>query len=275
MKVSLCKSVFCSILLLISIAVVKAQEKDSSYFKVSYEYSFKPDSTKPGKFNDLLILEIGKNTSYCYSYYSFLRDSVLKAQFEQQQSINSPKTVINSSSFRRGLGPKYFRDLTTQSIRFIDLIGLDWYLIEDNLEDLKWNILNDTAYILDFLCYKAKTNFRGRVWNAWFTDKIPLSAGPLKFGGLPGLILKIEDEKNNFTVTSMSIEKVTSKNLIEIPQRSYLKVDNRKYKKVKRSFLENPEAYMSSSTMEIKIVSSSLSPPIRSGRVIMNPLELD
>ena len=48
-------------------------------------------------------------------------------------------------------------------------------------------------------------NFGNRKWIAWFTPEIPISDGPYKFCGLPGLILKINDSTNswNFDVTSI------------------------------------------------------------------------
>ena len=37
----------------------------------------------------------------------------------------------------------------------------------------------------------ATTHFRGREWKVWFSEEIPLSLGPWKLGGLPGLILAV------------------------------------------------------------------------------------
>jgi GLPGLI family protein len=44
---------------------------------------------------------------------------------------------------------------------------------------------------------KATTEFGGRKWTAWFCEEIPLSDGPYKFKGLPGLIVKISDADNS------------------------------------------------------------------------------
>lgn len=38
------------------------------------------------------------------------------------------------------------------------------------------------------------TKMGGRDWVAWFTNDIPIQDGPYKFCGLPGLIIKIEDD---------------------------------------------------------------------------------
>jgi len=45
----------------------------------------------------------------------------------------------------------------------------------------------------------------GRHWIAWFAPSIPISEGPYKFSGLPGLIIKLSDSNNfwNFEFTSL------------------------------------------------------------------------
>lgn len=45
----------------------------------------------------------------------------------------------------------------------------------------------------------AKTNFRGRIWTAFFTPEIPIKEGPWKLCGLPGIILKASDSKNHYS----------------------------------------------------------------------------
>lgn len=269
------RKVYYLILLLHFTFFVAAQKSDSSFFKVSYNFYFKPDSTKADKHYDLLVLEIGDNTSYCYSYYAFLREKEIKEQFALQQKMGSAKIIANTGSSRRGINVRFYRDLNSGCIRFIDLVGLDWYFVEDSLTDLHWEISTDTLTIQNFLCYKATTRFRGRKWNAWFTDRIPIAAGPMKFGGLPGLILKVEDEKDNFSFVCTSMESLYSKNLIEIPKLSYIRTSNSKYKGIKINFLKNPGAFMLGTTMEIKQDDSMSNTPIQSRPLVYNPMELE
>ena len=54
------------------------------------------------------------------------------------------------------------------------------------------------ATFMGYDCRKATVDFAGRTYTAWFTPEIPLPFGPYKFGGLPGLILKIEDAERQF-----------------------------------------------------------------------------
>ena len=52
----------------------------------------------------------------------------------------------------------------------------DWQLIPDS-----------TTTIIGYPCQLAKTNFKGRTWLAWYAEDIPVSEGPWKLCGLPGL----------------------------------------------------------------------------------------
>lgn len=79
------------------------------------------------------------------------------------------------------------------------------FLITDTVPAINWNITADTKEIASFQCRKATTTFRGRNYTAWFTTDIPVSAGPWKLGGLPGLILQAEDDKRQVSFTAVKI----------------------------------------------------------------------
>jgi GLPGLI family protein len=77
---------------------------------------------------------------------------------------------------------------------------------EENIDLQQWEILEDTLTVCENLCQKATCTFRGRKYVAWFTMNIPISNGPWKFGGLPGLILKIYDTDNIYVFECVGIE---------------------------------------------------------------------
>lgn len=71
----------------------------------------------------------------------------------------------------------------------------------------EWSIIEEvTDSILGYDCQKASVRYAGRDYTAWFTMEIPVSDGPWKFYGLPGLILKVEDREQLFCYTAIGIE---------------------------------------------------------------------
>ena len=71
---------------------------------------------------------------------------------------------------------------------------------------INWKIeANKDTIISGNKCLKASTKIWGRKFIAWFTLEIPLSYGPYKFCGLPGLIVQISDSKkqHSFTINGM------------------------------------------------------------------------
>ena len=57
---------------------------------------------------------------------------------------------------------------------------------------------------------KATTDWGVRHWIAWFTTSFPFPEGPHKFHGLPGLIIELSDDKNNYhfeLATTFSLRK--------------------------------------------------------------------
>lgn len=71
----------------------------------------------------------------------------------------------------------------------------EYFSVYEKIPEMKWEFLEEEKMINNYKCKKAKTHFRGRTYIVWYTEEIPISIGPWKFNGLPGLILSVEDSK--------------------------------------------------------------------------------
>ena len=94
------------------------------------------------------------------------------------------------------------------------LNGKPFYL-SDSLYPMHWEITADEKRLDSFNCVKAKCRFRGRDYIAWFSPDIPLPFGPWKMGGLPGLIIDLQDVDENLVIRLRSISATSG--LIELP----------------------------------------------------------
>ena len=76
-----------------------------------------------------------------------------------------------------------------------------------------WNLTSDTKTINGYKFYKATYTYiqkwRGREfpWEiiAWYCPDIPLKFGPIRYSGLPGLILELVEDDIGFIVDTINL----------------------------------------------------------------------
>lgn len=95
------------------------------------------------------------------------------------------------------------------------------YIVEDSLKFFKWKILNEIKEVNNYVCMKASTFEPIKKQNivAWFTTDIPVSAGPERFGGLPGMILEINIDDDAIVYTSKTITLSSNQEIPVLPKK--------------------------------------------------------
>ena len=84
------------------------------------------------------------------------------------------------------------------------------FAVEEKKPEMQWVHLDGRKKIGDYSCEKAKTTFRGRTYEVWYTSDIAVSSGPWKFNGLPGLILSVKDLEGIYSWAATSIKTISS-----------------------------------------------------------------
>ncbi len=103
-------------------------------------------------------------------------------------------------------GDVVYKNFVDKSMHLRQIVWQQPYISqESSMPRFEWTFDTAQRYIGKFLCRKATTSFRGRNFTAWFTPEIPISDGPWKFWGLPGLILEAKDEKGEYSFVAESI----------------------------------------------------------------------
>ncbi len=79
-------------------------------------------------------------------------------------------------------------------------------VIGESLNIFNWKIIpkSDTV-IINYKCKKAVATFRGRDYEAFFSEELASLGGPWKFDGLPGLILSVRSKDNYFIINSVKL----------------------------------------------------------------------
>ena len=138
---------------------------------------------------------------------------------------------------------------------------------------IEWRITDKVDSIGDYRCIRAEGRFGGRDWIAWFTPEIPFAVGPWKLGGLPGLILRVEDASGDYRFEFDGISTETEP--IVCYDWHPVRMSKAKWQKIERRMYEHPMDYFSKNG-EIKVLDMKTHQPLDGEwKVRYNPLELE
>lgn len=85
------------------------------------------------------------------------------------------------------------------------LFNVKYGILRDTLNKINWHIVPGAKTIVGYKCKMAEASFRGREYIAYFCPEIPISDGPFKFQGLPGLILEIYSKDNFIKYSALEV----------------------------------------------------------------------
>ena len=240
------------------------------------------DIANPQTYDDLQRLEIGSNYTKYYGYYVYQADSCVTYEGMEFNRILGTNFSIEGDNIQitmringkfqgwsQYLFSEYYKDLTknelTEYCRMPNALKrYDSYYTE-SMPTQEWQMTEETQEIAGYQCQKATCEFRGRHYTAWFAVDIPISQGPWKFGGLPGLILKVYDDKQEYVFECVGIEQHAQAFPIIL-------LDNYKdYRKTTRSKLDK----LLKSVCENYYQVSGLTNTISKKLLPYNPMELE
>ncbi|WP_158544371.1 GLPGLI family protein [Pedobacter miscanthi] len=165
---------------------------------------------------------------------------------------NIPVDDLNQVRVLKSGKPTFlYKDFSKKKILLSDYIGTNKILLTDTLNNFKWKILKEKRKIGTLNCKKAETEFRGRLYEAWYTEDISIQNGPWKFCGLPGLILMVKDTKSDFVyeLTGIDLNAKFENKVIGIPV-AYEKDKAVTYKEFRILYKKKLEDYFKLSKVE-------------------------
>ena len=180
----------------------RATPVDTARYKVTYslKYKFHPDQRDV--LNDTRIVQIGKHRVKDYSdiinHFDSLATEQVRRGAESYSNVSGNPWPLEITRPIRGNKADLKYRLSISA----------FFVYPDSIPSLEWNFSDEyTDSIMGYDCRKATVQFAGRSYTAWFTPEIPLPFGPYKFGGLPGLILKLEDAEQQFVWEAVGFER--------------------------------------------------------------------
>lgn len=221
----------------INFQYVEAQsESDKAFLRAVYLFTQKNYTRESlSSRTDTMALDIGFRLSEFYDMTAFAKDSLRKFVFQpdrvksvtlikNQQIVESVINVSQTGSGNVILPNSYisftiYKDRDKNHVYTLDkeLVGLETSVfLNEEIHPQLWTIESDTCRILNYLCNKATTKFRGREYEVYFAPDIPVNEGPWKLYGLPGLILSAKTTDGVFSFQAIGIQNVNDKS-VSIP----------------------------------------------------------
>lgn len=218
------KSKFILILSILSYSVLFSQTT-----RFIYELKYKTDSTSNLYENENAIIEINTNDVQYYESKAIEIDSI----------NNLRSNGVSAYPFPFAKLKRKLSDSKNENYYFFK----NTYWKFESTDVMNWKVENETKTIDKWIAQKATTSFGGRIWTAWFINEIPISEGPYKFNGLPGLIVEVNDTKDNFNFKLVKIEKhkITNPEIVEtVFKNRPLKISYKKYVEMLKAYYNDP-----------------------------------
>ena len=165
----------------------KQQVYDTAFVKLRYRMSFW-NTAKDERYQDNRIVFVGRNgyrrdASEILEVMDWKDTKTPYTDTLQRYTYNMPAYPATYFTAPDGKTWTLFRTLFTGPI----------LRYEEKPAEFNWKLLPETDSVAGFACQKAATDYKGRRYIAWYCSDVAVHAGPYKFNGLPGLIIKVED----------------------------------------------------------------------------------
>ena len=204
-----------------------------------YQVTMKTDSTNRNDIKtETAYLDATPEKSIFYGEKRLQRDSLF-TRMRQTNGASFDRSQIQN--LRSNIDYTVEKDFKTGKNTFNSRIARDQYSYEED-RPMEWKILPETAKIGEYKTQKAETDFAGRKWAAWFTTDVPFQDGPYKFSGLPGLIVKVEDSKGDYSFDLKETKKIASPTVFE-QRGNIIKVKRTVFNQQLEKFQKDPTSF--------------------------------
>lgn len=211
-----------------------------------YDYRWCADTTGMLKDNmdgDNMLLQIGPDGLSKFSSYKNLTvDSLLMR--------STPEQIQNAAiegKLSNGDPMTIYKNWPAGKLTHTEKICMDWFRYTEDMPELDWELTDSVTNVLGYECQGARCRFRGREWTVFYTEEIPLSDGPWKLHGLPGLIMKASDEKGHYSFECIGIKSKADRP-ITVYQVPFNTVTRDAYYDTKHRYDVNPYGYYEATT---------------------------
>lgn len=161
--------------------------------------------------NDALKLHVNK-----FNFKLNFRDNEASFKVEKQMLPDNETFKFKMVKILLNYDSEFYLNSDTKiRLHQLNAFGQN-FIVQDSISNIEWQLKKDVKFIKNYSCYKAITtkvtiNSQGTFYKdiiAWYCPELSYSFGPNGYGGLPGLILELQED----TLVFYASEIVLSKN---------------------------------------------------------------
>lgn len=193
--------------------------------------------------SDNMLLQIGPDGLSKFSSYKNLTvDSILMRSTQEQIAAAAIEGKLSTGEFMT-----IYKNYPAGRLTHTEKICQDWFSYDEEMLSFDWKLTDSVTTVLGYECQSARCKFRGREWTVFYTEDIPLTDGPWKLYGLPGLIMKASDADGHYTFECIGIKSKADRP-ITIYKVPFNKTDRHGYYDARHRYEINPYAYYEATT---------------------------
>lgn len=244
----------------------KLDSIDTSRLNVYYKVSYITDVKAANARTAYCLLEVGDKFSKFSDRGQLVSDSLFNA-YNKKSSLDNREQQNLLKAYNVAWRKTVIRNRQDANYILQDKV-YKWYQYKEDVPDFTWKLSSESTMILGYNVQKATTTFKGRDYTAWYTKDIPTPEGPFLFSGLPGLILRVEDDQKHYVFEAIGIDQKPRK-IYRRTNKNIQEVSRSDFRKLEKNYHDNPGGFMTGKAFnldgsEIKIKS-----------LPYNPLELE
>lgn len=217
------------------------------------------------------ILQSGREYTKYFGYPIYQVDSVIYRRDINKITEQEDNDISNQYGFMGASPYIILIHNRTKEIACYDRVFTDHCVYTDSVP-IAWQLGEGSEMVCGHTCSVATAQFRGREWTAYYAPDIPVGRGPWKFGGLPGLILRIEDTTGDQRFTAISIRTAHSDIYMD-KDRDDFKTTRERFNKQLKDYKNDPGKIVSGSPYAPKDERGREVLPKR--KLFFNPIELE
>ena len=200
---------------------------------VSYEMVYKKYLTSESTQNVNTILIVTSQSSL-FTFEGMINFD----KIQRERELTEADVLLNRLPF-------YFLIKSNgDSTEHFETVGSDSYQFKEKLNH-DWKLINQDTIMSGYACKKAIVNYAGRDWSAWYNPEIPITVGPYKFHGLPGLVMMLKDRENVFSFIVNEVKKgdfpfdsKTENFFLKKKDSTFESIDIKDFYKIRKKFSE-------------------------------------